>query len=215
VHVTRDGLTGGHRRRTLHVHVRPLGADEITTVDGTAATAVARTLADVARDEPFEAAVAIVDTALRRHLVPREALERALDEAAGRRGVRAARRAISFADPGAESVGESRSRVLLDRARLPKPVLQWEVPGRPQLGRCDFGWPELRTVGEFDGRIKYGRLLRPGQSPGDAVFAEKRREDAIRDAGFRVVRWVWDDLDDFAEVVERLYTAFRAGSRVG
>ena len=100
--------------------------------------------------------------------------------------------------------------MLLDRARLPPPVLQWEVPARRRLGRTDFGWPELRTVGEFDGRIKYGRLLRPGQEPGDVVFAEKRREDAIRDAGFRVVRWVWADLDDFGDVVARLRTAFAA-----
>ena len=49
-------------------------------------------------------------------------------------------------------------------------------------------------LGEFDGRVKYGRLLRPGQEPGDAVFEEKRREDAIRDEGWGVVRWVWSDL---------------------
>ena len=34
--------------------------------------------------------------------------------------------------------------------------------------------------GEFDGRVKYGRLLKPGQDPGEVVFAEKRREDLIR-----------------------------------
>ena len=65
-------------------------------------------------------------------------------------------------------------------AGLPPPVLQWPVHG-PQgrhVGTTDFGWPELGTVGEFDGLVKYGRLLRPGQSPGDAVVAEKRREDA-------------------------------------
>ncbi|MDT7681251.1 MAG: hypothetical protein QOG57_1561, partial [Pseudonocardiales bacterium] len=64
---------------------------------------------------------------------------------------------------------------------------------------------------EFDGRIKYGRLLRPGQAPGDAVFEEKRREDALRDHGLRVVRWCWDDLDTFAAVADRLRRAFRRG----
>lgn len=44
-----------------------------------------------------------------------------------------------------------------------------------------------------DGKVKYGRYLRPGQTPGDAVFAEKRREDALRDYGLEVVRWVWDE----------------------
>jgi hypothetical protein len=210
VHVTRDGRSGGHRRRTLHVHVTPLGAHDVSVVDGVAVTTVPRTLADLARDEEFEPAVAVIDTALRRGLATPDVLQQAVSRTPQRRGIRAARRAVTFADGGAESVGESRSRVLLDRARLPRPVLQWEVPGRQPIGRCDFGWPELGTVGEFDGRIKYGRLLKPGQDPGDVVFAEKRREDAIRDAGFRVVRWVWDDLDDFGDVVERLRAAFAA-----
>jgi hypothetical protein len=95
-----------------------------------------------------------------------------------------------FSDGGSESVGESRSRVALDRAGLPPPVLQWKVTDRDGelIGRTDFGWPQLRTVGEFDGRVKYGRLLRPGQQPGDAVFAEKLREDRLRDQGLSVVR---------------------------
>ncbi len=211
VHVTRDGTSGGHRHRTLHVHVTPLDGDEVVVVDGVPATTVARTLADLARTEPFERTVAVADAALRRGMVARVALDDAVERIARRHGVRPARRAIAFADGRAESVGESRSRVLLERAGLPPPVLQWEVAGAGRrTGRSDFGWPALRTVGEFDGRIKYGRLLRPGQEPGDAVFAEKRREDAIRDAGFRVVRWVWADLDDFDDVAARLRAAFAA-----
>jgi hypothetical protein len=212
VHVTRDGISGGHRRPALHVHVTPLQPDEITTVDGLSVTTVARTVADLARTAPFAQAVAVADAALRRGAITREALDGAVERAPRRRGVRYARRVGAFADAGAESVGESRSRVLLHGARLPPPVLQWEVPARRAVGRTDFAWPELRTVGEFDGRVKYGRLLRPGQEPGDVVFAEKRREDAIRDAGFRVVRWVWADLDDFDDVVARLHAAFAAAS---
>jgi hypothetical protein len=41
---------------------------------------------------------------------------------------------------------------------------------------CDVGWPELNAYGEFDGRVKHGRLLRPGQDPGDVVFMERQRE---------------------------------------
>ncbi len=210
VHVTRDGTGGGHRRRTLHVHVTPLAPDEITAVDGVAVTTPARTLADLARGVPFEQAVGVVDAALHRGLVPRPHVEQALGRVPHCAGVRSARRVVAFADARAESIGESRSRVLLAHARLPPPVPQWEVPGRQRIGRCDFGWPRLRTVGEFDGQIKYGRLVPPGRQPGDVVFAEKRREDAIRDAGFRVVRWVWDELDAFEEVAARLRAAFAA-----
>lgn len=210
VHATRNRSSGGHLGRTLHLHTAPVAPDEVAEVDGVPVTTCARTLADLGRTLRFDRAVAVSDAALFRGVVDRPELEQAVERAARRPGNRDARRVLAFADAGGESVGESRSRVLLDRYRLPKPVLQWEVPARRRVGRADFAWPELRVVGEFDGRVKYGRLLRPGQSPGDVVFAEKRREDAIRDAGFRVVRWIWDDLEDFGDVVERLWAAFGA-----
>ena len=56
--------------------------------------------------------------------------------------------------------------------------------------------------------IKYGRSLRPGQTPGDAVFAEKRREAAPRDHGLEVVRWVWDEPEPFDVVAARIRRAF-------
>jgi len=86
-------------------------------------------------------------------------------------------------------------------------VLQHPVGGV----RCDFGWEEHRTVAEFDGRIKYGRCLRPGQDPGDAVFEEKVREDALRDGGLQVVRWIWAELDSFDAPAVRLRRAFARG----
>jgi hypothetical protein len=60
------------------------------------------------------------------------------------------------------------------------------------------------VVGEFDGLIKYGALLRAGDDPSRAVIREKLREDAIRDAGWRVVRWVWSELDPFDAVAARI-----------
>ncbi|MDT0202889.1 hypothetical protein [Nocardioides sp. AE5] len=99
---------------------------------------------------------------------------------------------------GAESVGESRLRMLCWQQGLPEPVLQFEVRDHQGIliARTDCAWPELGVLGEFDGRVKYGRLLRPGQEPGDAVFLEKRREDHVREVtGMRMVRVIWDDFD--------------------
>ena len=62
------------------------------------------------------------------------------------------------------------------------------------IGICDFYWKEDHHVGEFDGQIKYGRLLRPGESPGDAVFREKRREDRVRAQLLGMSRWVFADM---------------------
>jgi hypothetical protein len=45
------------------------------------------------------------------------------------------------------------------------------------------------------------------------VFAEKRREDALRDHGLEVVRWVWDELDPFDLVAARIRRAFERERR--
>jgi hypothetical protein len=69
--------------------------------------------------------------------------------------------------------------------------------------------PRYRAVGEFDGLAKYGVLLQPGQDPRDAVVAEKRREDAIRDEDWHVTRWVWSELEPFDAVARRIERSFR------
>ena len=208
VHVTRARATGARAGRRVVVHSASLTRAQITRVDGIPVTCPARTVVDLARTCSFESAVVTIDAALRRGLVSEATLADALQRAAGWPGVPAARRAVDFADGLAESVGESRSRVALLRAGLPAPTPQWEVRhGGELVGRVDFAWPQRHTIAEFDGRIKYGRLLRPGQEPGDAVFEEKLREDRLRAAGLRVVRWVWKDLSAFAGTANRLRDA--------
>jgi hypothetical protein len=206
VHVTRPRRTGGRCGSRVHVHTAPLDPSELAVRAGVAVTSVARTVVDLARSVPFEEAVVVADAALAAGLVDRAELDQEVRQAQRWPGVPAARRVIGFADGRSESVGESRSRVALGRAGLPAPELQWEVWSARglRLGRVDFWWRGSRTVGEFDGRVKYGRLLRPGQDPGEAVFQEKLREDALRDEGLHVVRWTWQDLDSFAAVVDRL-----------
>ncbi|MDN5763543.1 MAG: hypothetical protein L0H41_14670, partial [Microlunatus sp.] len=127
-----------------------------------------------------------------------------------------ARRAVAFGDARSESVGESYSRVRLHDLGLPAPTLQLEVFDRNGylIGRADFGWQEHRTLGEFDGRTKYGGLRRPGESPEDVVHREKLREDALRDQGWEIARWDSDDLRRPEVIAGRLRRAFdRAAGR--
>jgi hypothetical protein len=127
VHVTRARPTGARAGRSVVVHSAPLAPEEIVRVGDVWATCPARTAVDLARTVSFEAAVVTIDAAPRRGLVTAETLAAALRRATGWRGVPAARRAVDFADGGAESVGESRGRVALLRAGLPAPTLQWEA----------------------------------------------------------------------------------------
>lgn len=105
---------------------------------------------------------------------------------------------VRMADPGCQSVGESRGYWLFRTHQIPAPQLQFEVyDANGQLaGTTDWAWPDHKTLGEFDGRLKYGRALQPGQQPGEVVFAEKQREDLLREiTGFRMVRVIWSDYD--------------------
>lgn len=215
VHVARDGTGGGRITRGVHRHLAPLDPSEIVHVGGIAVTSPARTVVDTASRAPFEQAVVVADAALAPRpggpLTDRAALAAAVDRSA-RHGRAGARRVVAFADGGGRSPGESRSRVAMWRAGLPAPLLQYEVrtaEGR-LVGTVDFGWPDLRTVGEFDGRIKYGEpFLRPGQSAADAVYEEKLREDGIRAEDLGMTRWTWPDIDPFTLVASRLRSRFR------
>ena len=84
-----------------------------------------------------------------------------------------------------------------------------------EIARTDFVWEDDGLVGEFDGRLKYGRLLRPGQKPEDAVVEEKRREDAIREAGWGIVRWMWTDLQRPGLLADRVRRARERSRRFG
>src|SRR4051812_46076637 len=196
VHITRRPRAWNDTSAVLCCHVARLRDDEVTEVGGLQVTNPIRTVLDLARSLPHEAAVVTLDAALHIGALSQDALRERLFDIVGTPGSRSAARAISAADGRSESVGESRSRVILHRWKLAPSALQFEIRSDDGglLGRSDFAWEPDRLLGEFDGRIKYGRLLRPGQDPGDAVFAEKRREDAIRDENWSMVRWVWADL---------------------
>ncbi|SFL22579.1 type IV toxin-antitoxin system AbiEi family antitoxin domain-containing protein [Geodermatophilus ruber] len=195
VHVTRQPRAWDFTSGVVRCHVARIRDDEIVEVDGLAVTSPVRTALDLARSLPHEAAVVALDAALHAALLSHDELRARLFDVVGTPGSRSAARAVADADARSESVGESRSRVILHRWKLAPSALQFEVRRDGLLiARTDFAWEDERLVGEFDGRIKYGRLLRPGQDPGDAVFAEKRREDGIRDEDWSVTRWVWAEL---------------------
>ncbi|SDN44190.1 type IV toxin-antitoxin system AbiEi family antitoxin domain-containing protein [Geodermatophilus sp. DSM 45219] len=215
VHVTRRPPVSGTGSTRLRQHVARVPENHLTLVDGVETTSVTRTVVDVARSVPFESAVVLADHALRSGSTTRQDLVDCVTRMGRIPGIRAAARVVDFADPLSESVGESRSRVLIHRLGLRPPDLQVRVRRRDGsvMARCDFGWEVHRTLGEFDGRVKYGRLLGPGQEPGDVVFREKRREDELRDHRWQVVRWTWDDLDRPRGVGDRLLRAFARGGR--
>ena len=206
VHVIRrDGRSGSSERDVIH-HEGPVRDEDCELVDGLLVVKEARCLVETVLRNHLEAGVVVLDSGLHIGRVQRPELEElsaAMHRVGGHRTLDVA---LRLADSRAESPGESRSRYLYWSQGLPQPEVQFEVLDRDGIliGWTDLAWPDLGLLFEFDGRVKYGRLLKPGQDPGDVVFEEKKREDALRRAtGFAVERMTWADLSRPVEMARR------------
>ncbi|MDP2772509.1 MAG: hypothetical protein Q8O61_03050 [Nocardioides sp.] len=105
---------------------------------------------------------------------------------------------LRLADGRCETPGEARTLHLCWRQHLPMPTPQYEIRDRAGnvIARVDFAWPEYGVFLEFDGKIKYTRLLKPGESVTDVVLREKHREQEICElTGWRCIRIIWADLE--------------------
>ncbi len=215
VHLTREQPGGGKVRGYIHLHGLGFQPSDVTLVGLFMVTSLARTVFDLSCQLDLGRAVAIGDAALRMGLT-RDDLDDQISTSPLRHGIGKARRTAALLDERSESPQESRSRVLFHQHGIPRPEIQYVVLGRNEkfVARCDFGWPELKTVGEFDGRVKYGRVLRPDQDLEEVLFDEKVREDLVRDLDLQMVRWISRDLEQPAELFARLNRAFRRGGRL-
>ncbi|MGH9249053.1 MAG: type IV toxin-antitoxin system AbiEi family antitoxin domain-containing protein [Acidimicrobiales bacterium] len=196
VHVTRPPGVSTRSEAGVWHHAAQLSDDQIIEMDGIAVTHPARTVIDTARVTGFEPSVVVADAALRAGLATDGGLLETFGLMRDWPGARNAGRVVEFADGRAESVGESRGRVCLDVGGLPRPDLQVVIADGNDdwTARVDFLFTEHRTIGEFDGRVKYGRTDPPGIDPGTVVWLEKLREDRLRAMGFEVVRFIWTEL---------------------
>lgn len=185
VHVTRlDGGAGRTEAGVVHHEGFCIDDDLIEREDGLLMVKPARAALEHACLVSSESAVVTLDSGLHVHAFTRAEMESVFALMRSWPKSQRLQIVVRFADGRAESVGESRSRWLCYKYNLPAPELQFEVYdecGR-LIGITDMAWPERKLLGEFDGKIKYGRLLRPGEEPGEAVFREKVREDALRAA---------------------------------
>lgn len=192
------------RRRGLVVH-RPLPGLEPTSAPQsdadpwvTRTVPVASAVVQTGLVHGPESALVAADAALVRGLVTHDRLTRAVDGLTGYPGLGTIRAALPAADGRHESPGETRTAYLL-RALGFELEPQVELVAEGRRYRADFRVRGTRVLVEFDGAVKY--------SDARALFAEKQREDALRRAGWVVVRLVWSDLDDAGRLCRRLRQA--------
>jgi hypothetical protein len=211
VHVTRlDGAAGRVEGDVVHHEGVCVAADVLDVPAGRVLTPARCVLEAGSRVGGGERALVMTDSLLHLGLGDEENLAATFRRLEHWPWMRRMHVPVRMADGGAESPGESRGRWLFRVHRLPRPETQYKVYDSEHrlVATTDWCWPGEGLFGEFDGAIKYGRILKPGQNVGEVDFAEKQREDLVREiTGFGMVRIVWADYDRpkvTARRVERL-----------
>lgn len=199
VHVTRcDGGPGRIEGDVVH-HDGMAFDEDVVLVQGERVLHPDRCVIEAASRASDEVALAVFDAGLRAGGFDRDQLLARAEEMQWWPFTRHLAVPLALADGRSASVGESRGKWFFFAAGYPIPEPQHEVVGADGqlIGVTDWAWLDHELFGEFDGELKYGRLLKPGQHPGDVVFQEKIREDRIREAtGFGMLRIVWQDYAD-------------------
>ena len=174
--------------------------DEPTTVNGLKATSLERTVFDCLRILDFPHGLAVADSALRKAGKTRDWLVTQMEAMPWNcKGYSHALATALWADPRAESGGESiaRGRMLLLGYELPD--LQVAVPNKIEGGFYygDFGWkrPNGLLLGELDGRDKYtDPEMTDGKSAAEVMADERLRESRVSAAQATVMRFSFKDM---------------------
>jgi hypothetical protein len=191
----------------LHIALREIPAAHRTThPSGLVTTTAVRTAVDVAAGCTPPEALITLDSYLHAELlgqVGERGLRRAYREerhlarlreplvaAAGIAATQYTRghllEVVPLADPRRESPLESLSFGRFREAGLPLPRMQVPIETSEGIFHVDFLWEEARLIGEADGLGKYS-------SP-DALVREKVRQHALELLGYRVVRWLTEEM---------------------
>jgi hypothetical protein len=167
------------------------GAD-LTVVGDLRVTSPLRTAWDLARRLPLVEAVVVVDALAgcvagsAGGFAPAELLARRAAEP-GARGARRLAEVVALADPRAESPPETRLRVALVRAGLPRPEVQFPVLDEYgfELARADLAYPAAKLAIEYDGSTHF----EPSRARRD-----RERDGELAGIGWQTLRVVADDV---------------------
>jgi hypothetical protein len=202
--------SGERARDGIRFH-RPkvFGAEDVWEFDGIPCTTVARTLVDLGAVLRLHQLERAVEQAELLTMLDVKAITDVLARINRPRGVRNLRRCLGSERLDAsltQSRGERAFLMLCGAAGLPRPVPQHPIEHTPgRWHRVDFAWPDLRLAIEVDGAEVHGTRA--------AARRDRRLDREMRDGGWRVERFMRDDVIDTPEVVvtalRRLLTTSR------
>lgn len=207
VHTTRtDGKCGRRESGIVH-HRGALPEEHVEEVNGVPVTIAPRCVIEVCTVTNVESALITTNGMLNAgHTTCDEVAALAHDTRFWPSSL-TTRMVLGLAHPEIESALESRVWHLLWSERLPRPEPQVEVRdenGR-LVARVDFAWREAGVFLEADGREKYRRHRRPGESLEEYLMREKRREELVcLLTGWVCIRVSWADLADPRKLASRI-----------
>lgn len=197
VHLTRDDGKVGRREAGVCQHSGAIAEGDVVVRNGVRVMSATRLALEATTVGGLEASLCVVNHLLHQgHTTLADLADRYASMKQWPRTL-TTDLVLRLSDARVESVGESRTFHLCFRHGVPLPEPQYEVrdPATGEAWRLDFAWPELGVWLEFDGKVKYEALLKPGERASYVVVREKEREDRIRRiTGWRCIRLTWDDL---------------------
>lgn len=202
-------LLVSERRRQpgLVIRMDRYRTDEVTRVAGLPVTTTARTAFDLGRHQPRALALGRLDALLRAAPFATPDVQRLIDRYGPVRGVRQLRELLPLVDAGAESLRESRLRLLLVDNGFPRPQTQIEVRTADGfLAVLDMGWRDLRLAVEYDGAQH--------QTERAQYLKDRRRLPMLAGLDWEVITVVNEDSS--REVAARVYEAYlrRGGAEI-
>ena len=200
----------GRRRAGIDAHTSStLLPHDIEKVDGIPCTTVARTLLDLAAVLPRRAVERAFDQSEALEVLDARQIEDVLARAGGHRGAGTLRAILEEHSPGSTLTRNDLEEAFLAicrAARLPRPAVNVWIPLEPTGYEADFLWREYGLIAEVDGGTSHGTS--------HSFVHDRRRDQRLMLAGFRVVRFPWQQVFDEpasveATVRELLYASIR------
>ncbi len=209
-HLVRTDGKHGRREAGIVHHRARLGEDEWKVSDGVPVVLPARAAMEIITSQKPEIGVVVVSGILHRNLATKAELREAAGRAARWPNSLNTRLVLARADARLTNVAEARTWHFFHAHHVPRPEPQVAVhdDAGNLLGIVDFLWEELGVFLEFDGRAKYQRHRRPGESLEDYLMREKRREEQIcLVKGWICLRITWADLERPVVLAQRILKA--------
>lgn len=212
VHLTRQDRRAGRAEAGIHQHRGLLAEGDVVERNGLQVVSATRAALELTLLLDVEHALVEIDHLLHRGFTTVEDLRARYESMSHWPDSLTTDLVLRLVDGRAESVGESRARYLCWAQHLPAPIPNYPILDERgvEVARVDLAWPELGVFLEFDGKEKYTRHRREGESVVDCVLREKKRESLICElTGWRCIRITWADLYRPDEVSRRIRAMFR------